>query len=346
MRNVDIVILDLFLPQEIAKDACAGLTVPVLEKLLARAKHALLPLEICSTGTLEEWLCQTFGVTRQLDEEPIAPITLMADGIQPGSGHWLCADPVHLQLQRTQLFLHPDVPLNADEAAQLCSSLNTHFADEGLRFFSPHPQRWYLQMESSSGIVTRPLSQVAGRNVQTYLPKGPSALRWHKVFNEIQMLFFEHAVNQAREARGEFPINSIWLWGGGQAVEHLVRPYTKVCGDSFLAGAFAQAAGISYEILPDDLTLCADDNEDDVLIVWEGLRRSFQQGDLQGWRDSVQCLEQSYLTSLWKALRNGRIKQLSLIVLSAGVAHRFVLTRSAVWKPWRLSKSLTQYALA
>lgn len=345
MRNVDIVILDLFLPQEISKDACAGLTVPLLEKMLARAKHALLPLEICSTGTLEEWLCQTFGVARQLDE-PIAPITLMADGMQPGSGYWLRADPVHLQLQRTQLFLHPDVPLSADEAAQLCTSLNTHFADEGLRFFSPHPQRWYLQMESVTDIVTRPLSQVTGRNVQTYLPKGSNALRWHKVFNEIQMLFFEHAVNQAREARGEFPINSIWLWGGGHAVEHLVRPYTKVCGDSFLAGAFAQAAGISYEILPDDLTLCADDNEDDVLIVWEGLRRSFQQGDLQGWRDSVQCLEQSYIAPLWKALRNGRIKQLSLIVLNAGVAHRFVLTRSAVWKPWRLPKSLTQYALA
>ncbi len=344
MRNVDIVILDLFLPQEIAVDACAGLLVPVIEKMLARAKPASLPSEVCSTGTLEEWLCLTFGIARQLDE-PIAPITLMADGMQPGSGYWLRADPVHLQMQRTQLVLHPEIPMNADEAAQLCTSLNTHFADEGLRFFSPHPQRWYLQMENVSDIVTRPLSQVAGRNVQTHLPKGSNALRWHKVFNEIQMLFFEHAVNQAREARGELPINSIWLWGGGHAVEHLVRPYTKVCGDSFLAEAFAQAAGISYKILSDDLAQCADDSEDDVLIVWEGLRRPFHQGDLQGWRDSVQYLEQNYIAPLWKALRNGHIKQLSLIVLNAGVAHRFVLTRSAVWKPWRLSKSLTRYSL-
>jgi len=344
MRNVDIVILDLFLPQEISVDACAGLSVPALEKMLARAKPASLSSEIGSTGTLEEWLCRTFGIARQMDE-PIAPITLMADGMQPGSGYWLRADPVYLQMQRTQLSLHPDVPLNADEAAQLCASLNTHFAAEGLRFFSPHPQRWYLQMESVPDIVTHPLAQVAGRNVQTYLPKGQNALRWHKVFNEIQMLFFEHAVNQAREARGDFPINSIWLWGGGHAVEQLARPYSKVCGDSFLAGAFAQAAGIPYQILPDDLTQCVDDNEGDLLIVWEGLRRPFQQGDLHAWRDSVQCLEQSYITPLWKALRNGCIKQLSLNVLNAGIAQRFVLTRSAVWKPWRLSKSLTRYAL-
>lgn len=345
MRNVDIVILDLFLPQEIAVDACTGLFVPVLEKMLARGKSKLLPSKAYSTGTLEEWLCQTFGIARQLDE-PIAPITLITDGMQPGTGYWLRADPVHLQMQRTQLFLHPDVPLNVDEAAQLCTSLNTHFVAEGLRFFSPHPQRWYLQMERIPDIVTRPLSQVASRNVQTYLPKGQDALRWHKVFNEIQMLFFEHAVNQAREARGDLPINSIWLWGGGQAVGQLTRPYKKVCGDSFLAEAFAQAAGIPYQILPDDLTRHIDDNEDDMLIVWEGLRRPFQQSDLDSWRDSVQCLEKNYIAPLWKVLRNGHIKQLSLNILNAGVVNQFVLTRSAVWKPWRLSKSLAQYALA
>ena len=344
MRNVNILILDLFLPQEISVDACAGLSVHVLEKMLARAKPALLTSEVYSADTLEEWLCRTFGVARQLDE-PIAPITLMADGMQPGTGYWLRADPVHLQMQRTQLFLHPDVPLNADEAAQLCASLNAHFAAEGLSFFSPHPQRWYLQMKSIPDIVTRPLSQVAGRNVQTYLPIGPDALHWHKVFNEIQMLFFEHPVNQAREVRGDLPINSIWLWGGGHAVKQLARPYTKVYGDSYLAGAFAQAAGIPSQILPDDLTGYIDENEGDVLIVWEGLRQPFQQGDLHAWRYSVQYLEQNYIAQLWKALRNGHIKQLSLNVLNAGVVNRFVLTRSAVWKPWRLTKSLTRYAL-
>lgn len=344
MRNVDIVILDLFLPQDISVDACAGLPVPILEKMLGRAKPALLPPEICS-DTLEALLCRTFGIAQQMDE-PIAPITLVADGMQPDSGYWLRADPVHLQMQRTQLFLHPDIPLNADEAAQLCISLNTHFADEGLRFFSPHPQRWYLQMESTPDIATRPLSQVAGRNVQTYLPKGQNALYWHKVFNEIQMLFFEHAVNQAREARGELPINSIWLWGGGHAEEKLSRPYTKVCGDSFLAGAFAQVAGIPYQISTDDFTsLFVEDDEGDALIVWEGLRRPYQQGDLHAWRNSVQHLEQGYIAPLWEALRNGNVKQISVSVINAGVTQRFVLTRSAVWKLWSLPKSLTRYAL-
>ena len=100
---------------------------------------------------------------------------------------------------------------------------------------------------------------------------------------------------------------------------------------------------------PRDLTEYVDDNDNDndgdVLMVWEGLRRPFQQSDLHAWRDSVQRLEQSYFAPLWEALRNGRIKQLSLNILNAGVVNRFVLTRSAVWKPWCLSKSLTRYAL-
>lgn len=344
MRNVDIVIPDLFLPQEISADACSGLPMPVLEKMLARAQPVFLPLEICLSGTLEEWLCRAFGVARQRDD-PIAPITLMADGITPGTGYWLRADPVYLQMQRTQLLLHSDIPLNAVEAARLCTSLNRHFIAEGLRFFSPHPQRWYLQAESMPDIVTRSLAQASGRNVQIHLPKGQDALRWHTVCNEIQMVFFEHEVNQAREARGDLPINSLWLWGGGYAVGQVVQPYSRVVGDSFLAGAFARAAGISHDILPDNLFGTVGD-EGDMLVVWEGLRRSVLRGDLHAWRDSVLSLEQEYIAPLWEALCKGRIRQLTLNVPGAGVEHRFVLTGRAGWKLWRLPKPLMNYVLA
>lgn len=345
MSNVDIVIPDLLLPQEIAADACAGLYLPVLEKMLARAEPVPLSTDDDSAGSLEAWLCRTFGVVRDKDD-PIAPITMFADGIKPGSDYWLRADPVYLQIRRTQLFLHPHIPLDAEEAAQLCTSLNTHFAVEGLQFFSPHPQRWYLRMENAPDIVTRPLAQVAGKDVQSCLPGGQDALYWHKVFNEIQMIFFEHPVNQARDVRGDLPVNSIWLWGGGRAVEQLVRPYTKVYGDSFLAGAFAQAAKIPCRILPGDLTGCFDNNEGGVLIVWEGLRFSIQQGNLQAWRDSIQVLEQRYIAPLWEMLHRGRINQLGLNIFDTeGAMQRFVLTRGAKWKLWRLPKTLVRYTL-
>ena len=336
MRSVHLVVPDLFLPQQVATEACAGLALPALETLLARAKPAPL-----STESLEAWLCGVFGVA----DQAIAPVTLRADGLEPGASYWLRADPVHLSLQRDQLILQADVPLTADAATQLCASLNAHFVGDGLHFFAPHPQRWYLQLDAAPEMNTCPLAQVAGRNVHAHLPQGADALRWHGVFNEIQMLLFEHAVNQAREARGELPINSVWLWGGGYAVGELTRPYAKVCGNSDLAAAFAQVAGIPCNALPDDATQCVTGDDGDVLIVWEGLRRALQYGGIHAWRDGLQGFEQGCAEPLLDALRAGRIQRLTLDTLQAGAARRFVLTRGAAWKLWLRSQTLAGYAV-
>ncbi len=64
-------------------------------------------------------------------------------------------------------------------------------------------------------LATTPLSVAIGRDIEPLMPQGDDALRFRSLLNELQMLLFEHPVNQAREARGELPINSLWLWGGG-----------------------------------------------------------------------------------------------------------------------------------
>ena len=336
MKNMHVVIPDLFLPQAVVAEACAELQLSALEKLLARAQP-----EPLRADTLEAWLCEAFGVAGQA----IAAVTLRADGMEPDNNYWLRADPVHLRIQREQLVLQPGVSLNADEAAQLCASLNVHFADEGLRFFAPHPQRWYLQLDTDPGMQTRPLAQVAGKNVHAQLPQGRDALRWHGIFNEIQMLFHEHAVNQAREARGELPINSVWLWGGGRAAGELARPFAMIYGESALLEAFAHGAGIPCAALPHDVRGCLGSGSADALLVWEGLRRAIQHGDLYAWRTSLQHFEQCCAVPLLEALRTGRIAQLTLDVPSGGDARRFVLTRAAAWKLWRQPRRMAYYAL-
>ena len=96
MKHVHVVIPDLFLPQSLAKEVCAGLSLPALEKILARSRAQSFPL-----SCLEKWLCETFSVV----DSAIAPITLLADGLMPESGYWLRADPVHLRLDRSQMIL-------------------------------------------------------------------------------------------------------------------------------------------------------------------------------------------------------------------------------------------------
>ena len=326
---------DLFLPHDAAVAACTGLRLPSLEKILARAQTSSLPI-----SSLEAWLCAAFGVANQA----VAPITLQADGEQPGAAYWLRADPVHLMLRGEQFILQPITTLDTDEAAQLCSSLNQHFAAEGLHFAAPQALHWYLRVEREPDIGTTPLAQVAGHDIRAHLPQGAEALRWHTLLNEIQMLLFDHPVNQAREARGDWLINSVWPWGGGYAPEKLLRPFERIYTDNPLATVFAKVAGIHHSALPDD-TMQRFEGQGEALIVWDGLRHACQHGDLGKWRDSVQQLERDYVGPLLQALRLGRIEKLTLDAVQAHGSGRFVLTRGKAWQFWRRSKRLEYYAV-
>ena len=329
--KIHLVIPDLFLPQQFASTACSGLAMPALEKILARSRR-----EALSAQSLETWLCNAFGVL----DEAIAPITLQADGMEPGQFYWLRADPVHLQLQRAHFLLRTDELLLADEAAQLCESLNAHFAGERFKFFAPHPQRWYVRLESAPNLQTHPLAQVAGKNVYPYLPSGDDALYWHRVLNEVQMLLYEHPVNEARVARGEGSVNSVWLWGGGVAQKKSQQPFSAVYSDSPLVKAFAKNAGVPYEN-----ESWMNNMTGDVLLVWEGLRQAIQQGNLQAWQSNALNLEQDCAVPLFQAVSEGRVGQLTIDVLHSSAAQRFVLTRSDLWKMWRRPVSLSKYAL-
>ncbi|MEQ1813962.1 MAG: hypothetical protein ABL860_05860 [Candidatus Nitrotoga sp.] len=339
--NVHLIILDLFLPQQFAASACSGLSLPALEKLLARSRREPMAAQSHKgTMSLEARLCAHFGVM----DESVAPITLQADGMQAEGFYWLRADPVHLQLQRAQMNLHANVSLSVDEATRLCDSLNQHFAGEHFKFFAPHPQRWYMRLDAAPDLMTYSLMQVAGKDIRPCMPFGADALYWNGVMNEVQMLLHEHAVNTAREARGEVVINSVWLWGGGFAQILSQRPFARVVGDSLLPRAFAEYAGISYFNLPDDERWLADTSSE-ILVVWEGQRLAIQQGNVQAWQDAVLNLEQFCAAPLLNALGSGEVARVSVEVLHGSASHRFILSRGDLWKVWRTRVSLAHYAL-
>lgn len=282
--------------------------------------------------TLESHLAGLFGLP---DDTGIAALSAAYDGL--GEGHWLRADPVHLRLQRDRLVLLPEVEVGADEAGEFCASLNWHFSGEGLEFFAPHPQRWYVRLGAEPAIETVPLSQAAGRNVRGLLPTGTEAARWIQLFNEIQMLLFAHELNERREARGELPVNSVWLWGGGSAARPLQR-YRDVSSDDVLAGMFAAAAGVPFSGWAEQWRDTPGDGEQ--LLVWNGLRLALQRGDLAAWREALQAFEAGYAQPLWQALRSGRISRLQLEAGGAEGARRAVLGRLDTWALWRRARPL------
>ena len=48
-------------------------------------------------------------------------------------------------------------------------------------------------------------------------PRGPGSDILHRLMAESVRVFADHPVNRAREAKGELPATSVWLWGAGSA---------------------------------------------------------------------------------------------------------------------------------
>lgn len=324
MKKVHLVIADLFLPQEVA--ASTGLALPYLEKLLSRAKRVAGP-----AVSIEEILCGMFGVPS------VAAASAAFDGLEPG--RWLRADPVHVRLQREQVVLLPNVAISSGEARQFCASLNEHFADQGVEFFAPHPERWYVKMHELPEIVTVPLSQVAGRNIHGNLPSGAGGRRLQQIFNEIQMLLHAHPVNELREARQDVPINSVWLWGNEGRKVSAQSDFCSAASDDVLVEMLAASVSVPFSAWQPVW------NEDAGLLVWAGLRSALRRGDLGAWRDALQDFEKGYARPLWQALRSGDITQLQLDIIGGDSLHRFSLTRSDAWAFWRQAGKLSDYSV-
>jgi hypothetical protein len=334
MKSVHLVIPYLFLPKDFAAEASCGLSVPILQKLLGRGRSEML-----EPAPLENLLCELFGVPGAA-YAPIAPISAAFDGLTAGC--WLRADPVNLNLQRDQLLM-AGVQVSGEEASLLCADLNAHFAGQGMEFSAPHPQRWYVKLGSLPQMRAAPLSQVIGGDVRRVLPSGTDAPRWHQLFNEIQMLLHAHPLNEAREARGEATINSVWFWGGGNAVVSLQNNFQSVSSDDVLAEMFAAAADILFAAWPKQWR--GEDCTGKQLLVWTGLRSALQRGDLAVWRNSLQDFETSYALPLWQALRSGKITQLQLDILDTDSIRRVRLDRGDTWAFWRRPKGLSEYSV-
>jgi hypothetical protein len=314
--------LELFLLQPLP-DSAERTRFEGLRRLLSRGRA------LSTSGeTPEGALMQKFGVSRQRDW-PVAPLARLGDKQEPNTGYWLCADPVHLQVDRDALILVDShrYELAQTDADSLVSALNLHFDAAGMHFSAPTPMRWYARVAQTPDVQTVSLREAAGRNVDLLLPSGGDALAWHRTFNEIQMLLHNHPVNEAREARGELPVNSVWLWGGGTLPAHVAGEWVHVWATDALARGLARAAKIDCADTPGGFTSWLEQARDgEHLVVLEDA--------------DLDRTESGWLAPALHALRARLLSRLSLSASVGSEVLRFDLTRGDLWKFWRRSPAV------
>ncbi len=216
----------------------AGLELAAMEQIpLLTAAYSHGRVETAAGGAAGHWFAR-FGVPAQRDW-PAAAFRLRAGGAGAGSGYWLCADPVNLQVDRDQLLLDPAAvaDLSLAEAAQLTALLNRHFEPDGLRFHAVSALEWVLEVPRTLDLAAPAPSRLAGRPAGAFLPRGNDAAWARRVANEAQMLLYQAQPNELREAAGKRPVNSLWLWGGGHRGHAGPAPQPRC---RFLAGILSR----------------------------------------------------------------------------------------------------------
>ncbi len=336
--NTHLVVPDLFWPDQDTLSAADPGRLDALERLFARGRRAF-----GSATNLEAWLLQAWRASGGS-----AGYAFLADGGEPGEATWTRAAPCHLRVNRDRL-----VPVDAtmfdvsrDEAEALAESLSRHFAHEGLVFYPMQPERWYVRGDLASDIDQLPLAVASGKPVAVRPSAGSGLVRWHALANELQMLLHQHPVNEAREARGELPLNALWLWGSGRFVPPPATPFRRVRADEPLAAGLARASGGVALPLPATaerwLRAAADEGVE--LVVLDPLNAPASYGDAAAWRERLLALERDWFAPLLTALKEGRIGMLTVHAIGANGTLDVETVRQDLRHFWRRPKPLPTYA--
>jgi len=304
-----------------------ALRAPAVEKLLAWSSP--------SAGA-KEYESQLFALMGLPMDTAAAPYALLGEGIDPGEGIWMQADPVHMKVDLTRLILFEgrNLEIRQDEAEALAQAFNGHFAGDGLEMVVPHPARWYLRLPRMPRLQTSPLSLAAGRSPDAFLPKGEDARYWQSLLTEAQMLFHASAVNQARERVGRPAINALWVHGPGRRAESLapVTHFKMIVADDPLALGLAKAAGAIRTELAQAIHA-------DVLCVLHAFQHAELSADERGWREVLVEFDQ-WLGNVFRWLNEKRERSLVLYPCN-GVSYR--LSGQKRQRFWHRSPTFHQY---
>lgn len=275
-------------------------------------------------SALDAALCSMFGVSQQQDW-PWAALARRGHEAAADQDYLLFASPVNLALMRDSFLLNAPVPLplSAEHKQALRLSLNQHFAEEHLEFLPAPGGHLWLRLPAAPALATTSPYIAQGQNVADFMPQGADAARWRARLNEIQMLLHGHAVNQAREAQGELPVNSLWLHGGGvmPASTGAKLPMQVYTDDASVQGLAALAGGKALALM--DLAQVLEKREDALLVY-----------PLQRPADSELLLN---------ALRTRKLQELLLGFVWQGRIRQLVIKPHDLWKFWRKPQAMEAY---
>ena len=206
---------------EASQHALRDLSLPNLSKLLARlAPEPPVGSDEYSLSTpFERALADEFGWRGEDGCLPWAAHAAAQDGVDTGALAWAQLTPVHWHVGAEHVVLADPhaLHLSAQASQQLYEAILPLFQTEGWKLAWGAPTRWYASHDSLDALPSASIDRVIGRNIDLWMPGHPQARLLRRLQNEVQMLLYQHPLNDERVGLGALPVNSFWLSGCGRA---------------------------------------------------------------------------------------------------------------------------------
>lgn len=248
-------------------------------------------------------------------------------GDRPGT--WVAAaDPVYMEPRLDRLFLHVLGPgdVGNPELRRLFDGLQDTLGKGGTLGFALLGNCGYIRSEDPMVTAQVPAARLDGQNPQEALPSAKSAAGTLNLVSEIEMTLHAQSVNTERVSRGEPPVNSLWIWGGGTAPEEGAGTVPPLFGDEPLLRGYWLSVGGCVEPWPGSTGACLD-----------ATAAGFVAAVPSGWEQTPEL--EADLATLADALKSGRLDRVVLISVD-GV--RLTLGRLDRFRFWRRGTRLLE----
>ena len=203
--------------------AWLGLKLPHLQTLLSllqRQKALQDSEDLALHMPHERLLAEALGWAQDSAALPWAAWHSAQQG-QPSAKPQAWMTPCHWQVGMDQVvMLDPaSLFLSDDESQQLLQAMQPFLQEDGLQVTWHSALAWHAQGDMLAEMPTASLDRVIGQNVKPWMPDSPSAHHaarpLQRLQSEMQMLLYNHPVNDARDARKQYTVNAFWMHGAG-----------------------------------------------------------------------------------------------------------------------------------
>lgn len=149
---------------------------------------------------------------------PLAALAAQAQGLQCPADHgWAFMDAVHWHISQGQVNLSVPHPITAEETQALGEAMRPFLLQDGIHLQPLLPGRWLAHAPVFKHLPSVSLDRVNGQRIDHWLQPSSIAAQTdaerllRRLQNEMQMLFYTHAVNDHRAVA----LNSVWFSGTG-----------------------------------------------------------------------------------------------------------------------------------